>query len=78
MIINQTVIRNFCVVLLAALLTYFFLVIHWKWVPIHRWNRAFADASMVLLAITMNQRTPDRRGRANVAVIPQELAGLTP
>ena len=53
MIINQTVIRHFCVVLLAALLTYVFLVIHSKWAPIHRWNRAFADASLVLLAITM-------------------------
>ncbi len=41
------------VLVLAILLTYLFLVVHSNWVPIHRWNRAFADASLVLLAAAM-------------------------
>ncbi len=41
------------VLLLAALLTYLFLVVHSKWAPIHRWNRAFGDASLVLLTVAM-------------------------
>lgn len=45
--------RHVIVVLAALLLTYMFLVVHSKWAPIHRWNRAFADASLLLLAITM-------------------------
>lgn len=50
---NQTLSRHCVALLLALLLTYLFLVVHSKWVPIHRWSRAFADASMVLLAATM-------------------------
>lgn len=50
---NQALSRHFVVLVLAMLLTYLFLVVHSKWVPIHRWNRAFADASLVLLAATM-------------------------
>jgi len=50
---NQSLSRHLMVLLLAALLTSLFLVVHSKWAPIHRWNRAFADASLVLLAATM-------------------------
>jgi len=45
--------RHILVALLALLLTYVFLDVHSKWAPLHRWNRAFADASLLLLAITM-------------------------
>lgn len=45
--------RHILVTLLALLLTYVFLDVHSKWAPLHRWNRAFADASLLLLAITM-------------------------
>ena len=41
------------VLLLGLLLTYLFLDVHSKWAPIHRWNRAFADASLVLLTVAM-------------------------
>jgi len=50
---NQTLLRHCVVLLLAVLLAYLFLVVHSKWVPMHRWNRAFADASLVLLAAAM-------------------------
>ncbi len=50
---NQTLSRHCMVLLLAILLTYLFLVVHSTWAPMHRWNRAFADASLVLLAATM-------------------------
>ncbi len=45
--------RHVSIILLAALLVYVFLAVHSRWAPIHRWNRAFADASLLLLAITM-------------------------
>jgi len=51
---NRTLFRHFGVLLLAVLLTYLFLLVHGKWVPMHRWNRAFADASLILLAVTMS------------------------
>ncbi len=49
----KTLSRHCVVLLLAILLTYLFLVVHLKWAPMHRWNRAFADASLVLLTATM-------------------------
>ena len=45
--------RHICVILLAALLVYVFLTVHSNWAPIHRWNRVFADTSLLLLAVTM-------------------------
>lgn len=50
---NQTLLRHCAVLLLAALLTYLFLSVHSNWAPMHRWNRAFADASFVLLVAAM-------------------------
>lgn len=50
---SRTLGRHCVVLVLAMLSTYLFLVVHSKWAPIHRWNRSFADASLVLLAITM-------------------------
>lgn len=50
---NSTLSRHCAVLLLAIGLTYLFLGVHSTWAPIHRWNRAFADASFVLLAATM-------------------------
>lgn len=41
------------VLFLGAALTSLFLIVHATWVPMHRWNRAFADASMILLAAAM-------------------------
>lgn len=45
--------RHALIVLLALLLVYLFGVVHGQWSDMHRWNRATADASFVLLTITM-------------------------
>ncbi len=49
----KTLSRHCVVLFLAVLLTYLFLSVHSQWAPMHRWNRALADASLVLLAATM-------------------------
>jgi sulfoxide reductase heme-binding subunit YedZ len=51
--ISHPLMRHFVVLLLALSLVYLFLIVHARWAPVHRWNRAFADASLVLLAVTM-------------------------
>lgn len=45
--------RHLAAVLLGAALVYAFGMVHGTWSPMHRWNRATADASVVLLALTM-------------------------
>ncbi len=45
--------RHALIVVLALLLVYLFGVVHGQWSDMHRWNRATADASFVLLTITM-------------------------
>ncbi len=45
--------RHAFAVILALLLVYLFGVVHGQWSDMHRWNRATADASFVLLTVTM-------------------------
>jgi len=51
---RRTLLRHVVVVGLAGALVYAFAVVHGQWSPMHRWNRAFADASLGLLVITMS------------------------
>ena len=46
-------VRHGVVVVLSALLIWAFSLVHGQWHPMHRWNRAFGDVALVLLAITM-------------------------
>jgi len=46
--------RHLIVLLLAVLGTYLFLVSRAEWSPMHRWNRALGDMSLVLVAISMS------------------------
>lgn len=50
---RRTWLRHLLVVVLAVLLVYLFGLVHGHWDPMHRWNRATADASFLLLAFTM-------------------------
>lgn len=50
---RRTWLRHLLVAALAALLVYVFGLVHGHWDPMHRWNRATADASFLLLAFTM-------------------------
>lgn len=45
--------RHILAIVLAALLVYLFGAVHGQWSPMHRWNRATADASLLLLTLTM-------------------------
>lgn len=45
--------RHLLAFLLAVFLVLVFGVVHENWSPMHRWNKATADASLVLLTITM-------------------------
>lgn len=51
--IRRTWLRHLLVAILAVLLVYLFGLVHGHWDPMHRWNKATADASFLLLAFTM-------------------------
>lgn len=51
--IRRTAARHAVTVLLAILLVYLFGAVHGQWSAMHRWNRATADASLILLTFTM-------------------------
>lgn len=45
--------RHLGVLVLAALVVYLFLLARSQWSPMHQWNRAFGDASLILVAFAM-------------------------
>lgn len=45
--------RHLGTLLLAAALVYGFSLLRSEWSPMHKWNRAFGDASLVLVALAM-------------------------
>lgn len=51
---RRMLLRHFAVIGLSAALVYAFALVHAQWSPMHRWNRAFADASLAMLVITMS------------------------
>jgi methionine sulfoxide reductase heme-binding subunit len=51
--IERTALRHATVALLAAFLVYLFGLVHGQWSPMHRWNKAAADASLLLLTVAM-------------------------
>lgn len=52
-ILRTTGRRHTLAILLAILLVYLFGVVHGQWSDMHRWNKASADASFLLLTMTM-------------------------
>lgn len=50
---GKPVARHILVGILAAGLVLGFAAVHAQWSPMHRWNRAFGDASLVLIALAM-------------------------
>lgn len=45
--------RHVATVIASGFMVYAFAAVHSDWSPMHRWNRAAADASVMLLAFTM-------------------------
>jgi len=52
-LIRRTASRHVVTVLIAAFLVYLFGAVHGQWSDMHRWNKASADASLLLLTFTM-------------------------
>ncbi|CAN5704092.1 hypothetical protein BH23DEI1_BH23DEI1_19820 [soil metagenome] len=67
---GRTATRHVVVVITAAILVYVFALVHGQWSPMHRWNRAFADASVLLLGLTMTLGAAPRLFRATAKLLP--------
>lgn len=46
-------VRHILVAIFSLIMTYVFFISRSEWHPMHAWNRAFADTSLLLLVITM-------------------------
>jgi methionine sulfoxide reductase heme-binding subunit len=67
---SRTATRHIVVAIAAALLVYVFALIHGQWSPMHRWNRAFGDAAVLLLALTMSLGAVSRLIRPTAKWLP--------
>lgn len=65
-----TLMRHAVVVISAAALVYAFSLVHGQWSPMHRWNRAFGDAAVLLLALTMTLGAAPRLFRGGAKWLP--------
>lgn len=52
-LVRNTAMRHVLIILAAVLLVALAGVVHQQWNPMHRWNKATADAAIVLLSMTM-------------------------
>ncbi|WP_071796146.1 ferric reductase-like transmembrane domain-containing protein [Natronohydrobacter thiooxidans] len=67
---RPTLIRHTVVIIISAALVYAFATVHGDWSPMHRWNRAFGDAAIVLLAMTMSIGAMSRLVRPTAKWLP--------
>lgn len=67
---RKTAVRHVLVALLATGLVMGFATVHAEWSPMHRWNRAFGDASLVLVALAVGLGPLARLLRAAVPLLP--------
>lgn len=67
---RRTLVRHLLVAVLAAGLVLGFAQVHAQFSPMHRWNRAFGDASLVLIALSMGLGPLTRFLRAAVPLLP--------
>lgn len=67
---RNVLLRHGLMALLSAAFVLIFAAIHGEWSPMHRWNRALADASLVLVALSMGLGPLARLLRPAVLVLP--------
>lgn len=67
---RKTLVRHTLVASLAMGLVLGFAAVHAQFSPMHRWNRAFGDASLVLIALSMGLGPLTRFLRASVPLLP--------
>ncbi len=62
--------RHLGALALAALVVWGFAALRPEWSPMHRWNRAFGDASLILVAVVMSLGPLSRLWRPATAALP--------
>lgn len=65
-----TPLRHILILGLSAALIYGFGAVHGEWSPMHRWNRAFGDASMVLVSLAVGAGALSRLWRRFLWLLP--------
>lgn len=67
---NAWWVRHILVIVMAALATALFLYSRAEWSPMHRWNRAIGDVSLVFIAMAMMLGPLSRLWRGAARVLP--------
>lgn len=67
---RKTLVRHVLVAVVATGLVLGFAAVHAQFSPMHRWNRAFGDASLVLIALSMGLGPLTRFLRGAVPLLP--------
>lgn len=67
---QRTLVRHAVVAILATGFVFGFASVHAEFSPMHRWNRAFGDASMLLVALSVGLGPMARFVRGAVRVLP--------
>ena len=55
---RRALLRHLCVAALTAVLLAVFAAVHAQWSPMHRWNRAFGDASLAWAVVRVRSIDP--------------------
>lgn len=69
-LVRKVMVRHALVAMFATGLVIGFASVHAEWSPMHRWNRAFGDASLVLIALSMGLGPLTRFLRVAVPLLP--------
>lgn len=69
-IVRKAILRHLLVALVGAALVFSFAAVHAEWSPMHRWNRAIGDASLVLIALSVGIGPLARLWRPATPLIP--------
>lgn len=67
---KKSLVRHALTAVIAMALVMGFSAVHGNFSPMHRWNRAFGDASVVLIAVSMGLGPLSRFLRAAVPLLP--------
>lgn len=69
-LVRKVMVRHALAAMFATGLVIGFASVHAEWSPMHRWNRAFGDASLVLIALSMGLGPLTRFLRVAVPLLP--------
>lgn len=69
-VVKRALARHVIVAILATGLVFGFAAVHAEWSPMHRWNRAFGDASVILIALAISLGPLTRFLRSGTRLLP--------